>query len=134
MAVSAVWRLACLLAPIPIRTKEHAKAHRLCLRLVEPTDRRDALCPSPKIQKQLLLVLYTNSEELPAFRPDPETIFATKNVDVGLDFARSDEFAIDPTKPVAPVALFPPAVLVMTRPYHAGARARGRSRLYREGR
>ena len=46
----------------------------------------------------MLLVLYTNSEELPAFRPDPETIFATKNVDVGLDFARSDEFAIDPTK------------------------------------
>jgi len=71
----------------------------------------------------LLLVLYTNSEELPSFRPDPETIFATKNVDVGLDFARSDELAIDPTKPVAPVALFPPAVLVMTRPYHAGARA-----------
>jgi hypothetical protein len=43
------------------------------------------------------------------------------------------------------VALFPPAVLVMTRPCHEGARARGRegarargrlarSRLYREGR
>ena len=41
MAVSAVWRLACLLSPIPIGTKEHAKTHR-----------RDALCSSPKIQKQ----------------------------------------------------------------------------------
>ena len=41
MAVSAVWRLACLLCHIPIGTKEHAKTHR-----------RDALCSSPKIQKQ----------------------------------------------------------------------------------
>ena len=41
MAVSAVLRLGNLLAPIPIETKEYAKAHR-----------RDALCPSPKIQKQ----------------------------------------------------------------------------------
>ncbi len=52
MAVSAVWRLVYLLAPCPARTKEHANAHRHYLRLVEPTDRRDALCPSPKIQKQ----------------------------------------------------------------------------------
>ena len=37
---------------LPIVTKEHANAHRRCLRLVEPTDRRDALCPSPKIQMQ----------------------------------------------------------------------------------
>jgi len=33
MAVSAVWRLACLLAPIPIGTKEHTKAHRRCQRI-----------------------------------------------------------------------------------------------------
>jgi hypothetical protein len=40
MAVSTVWRLFSLLAP-DIGTKEHTKAHR-----------RDALCPSPKVQKQ----------------------------------------------------------------------------------
>ena len=39
MAVSAVWTLVYLL--VPLVTKEHANAHR-----------RDALCPSPKIQKQ----------------------------------------------------------------------------------
>ena len=38
MAVSAVWRLACLLAPIPIipiGTKKHANAHRRCQRIGE---------------------------------------------------------------------------------------------------
>ena len=35
MAVSAVFRLACLLAPIPIGTKEHANAHRRCQRIGE---------------------------------------------------------------------------------------------------
>jgi len=28
LAVSAVWKLACLLSHIPIGTKEHAKTHR----------------------------------------------------------------------------------------------------------
>ena len=41
MAVSAVWRLAYFARTLPIVTKEHANAHR-----------RDALCPSPKIQMQ----------------------------------------------------------------------------------
>ena len=64
MAVSAVWRLACLLSPIPIGTKEHAKTHRRCLRLVEPTDRRDALCSSPKIQKQAAFWYYLKSVKI----------------------------------------------------------------------
>ena len=38
MAVSAVWRLVYFLAPLPVGTNKHAKAH--------------ALCPSTKIQKQ----------------------------------------------------------------------------------
>ena len=38
MAVSAVWRLVYFLAPLPIGTNKHAKAH--------------ALCPSTQIQKQ----------------------------------------------------------------------------------
>ena len=42
---------------LPIVTKEHANAHRRCLQLVEPTDRRDALCPSPKIQMHKLLLV-----------------------------------------------------------------------------
>ena len=37
---------------LPIGAMEHAKAHRRCLRLCEPTDRRDALCSSPQVQKQ----------------------------------------------------------------------------------
>ena len=41
MAVSAVWTMVYLLATDSHWNKEHAKAHR-----------RDALCPSPKIQKQ----------------------------------------------------------------------------------
>ena len=41
MAVSAVWTLVYLLAPLPPEQKEQTAAHR-----------RDALCPSPKIQKQ----------------------------------------------------------------------------------
>ena len=41
MAVSAVWRLVCFLAPCPSEPKEQTAAHR-----------RDALCPSTKIQKQ----------------------------------------------------------------------------------
>ncbi|NBS52275.1 MAG: hypothetical protein EBS96_06595 [Spartobacteria bacterium] len=41
MAVSAVWRLVCVLAPCPSEPKELTAAHR-----------RDALCPSTKIQKQ----------------------------------------------------------------------------------
>ena len=42
MAVSAVWKLACLLArALPIGTKEHAEAQKA-----------GRLCPSPKIQKQ----------------------------------------------------------------------------------
>jgi hypothetical protein len=41
MAVSAVWRLVCFLAPYPSEPKEQTAAHR-----------RDALCPSTKIQKQ----------------------------------------------------------------------------------
>jgi hypothetical protein len=41
MAVSAVWRLVCFLAPSPWEPKEQTAAHR-----------RDALCPSTKIQKQ----------------------------------------------------------------------------------
>ena len=41
MAVSAVWRLVYFLAPCPSEPKEQTAAHR-----------RDALCPSPKIQKQ----------------------------------------------------------------------------------
>jgi len=36
---------------LPSGTKEHANTHERCLLLVEPTDRRDALCPSAKIQK-----------------------------------------------------------------------------------
>jgi len=51
MAVSAVWRLV-LTHTLPIGTKEQTAAHRQCLPLVEPTDRRDPLCPSTKIQKQ----------------------------------------------------------------------------------
>ena len=39
--VSAVWRLVCFLAPCPSEPKEQTAAHR-----------RDALCPSTKIQKQ----------------------------------------------------------------------------------
>ena len=64
MAVSAVWRLACLISRIPIGTKEHAKTHRRCLRLVEPTDRRDALCSSPKIQKQAAFGMNCNLRKL----------------------------------------------------------------------
>jgi hypothetical protein len=30
MAVSAVWRLVYFLAPLPIGTNKHAKAHALC--------------------------------------------------------------------------------------------------------
>jgi len=41
MAVSAVWTLVYLLAPFPSEPKEQTAAHR-----------RDALCPSTKIQKQ----------------------------------------------------------------------------------
>ena len=41
MAVSAVWRLVYFLAPCPSEPKEQTAAHR-----------RDALCPSTKIQKQ----------------------------------------------------------------------------------
>ena len=41
MAVSAVWRMVYFLATLASRTKEQTAAHR-----------RDALCPSPKIQKQ----------------------------------------------------------------------------------
>ena len=41
MAVSAVWRLVYFLAPYPSEPKEQTAAHR-----------RDALCPSTKIQKQ----------------------------------------------------------------------------------
>ena len=41
MAVSDVWRLVCFLAPCPSEPKEQTAAHR-----------RDALCPSTKIQKQ----------------------------------------------------------------------------------
>ena len=41
MAVSAVWRLVYFLAPCPPEPKEQTAAHR-----------RDALCPSTKIQKQ----------------------------------------------------------------------------------
>ena len=52
MAVSAEWRLFYLLAPSPSEPKEQTAAHRRCLQLVEPTDRRDALCPSPGAQKQ----------------------------------------------------------------------------------
>ena len=41
MAVSALWRLVYFLAPYPSEPKEQTAAHR-----------RDALCPSTKIQKQ----------------------------------------------------------------------------------
>ena len=41
MAVSAVWRRVYFLAPCPSEPKEQTAAHR-----------RDALCPSTKIQKQ----------------------------------------------------------------------------------
>ena len=41
MAVSAVWRLVYFLASCPSEPKEQTAAHR-----------RDALCPSTKIQKQ----------------------------------------------------------------------------------
>ena len=52
MAVSAVWRLVYFLAPCPSEPKEQTAAHRRCLWLVVPTDRRDALCSSTQIQKQ----------------------------------------------------------------------------------
>jgi len=42
MAVSAVWRRVYFLAPCPSEPKEQTAAHR-----------RDALCPSTKIQKQV---------------------------------------------------------------------------------
>ena len=41
MAVSTVWKLVYFLAPSPSESKEQTSAHR-----------RDALCPSSKIQKQ----------------------------------------------------------------------------------
>ena len=47
MAVSAVWRLVYFLAPCPSEPKEQTAAHR-----------RDALCPSPKIQKQAAFGIY----------------------------------------------------------------------------
>ena len=37
---------------LPIGAMDQAKAHRRCLRLCEPMDRRDALCSSPQVQKQ----------------------------------------------------------------------------------
>jgi len=46
MAVSAVWRLVYFLAPCRSQPKEQTAAQRRCLLLVEPTDRRDVLCPS----------------------------------------------------------------------------------------
>ena len=52
MPVSAVLRLGYLLALIPIGTKEHAKAHRRCLRIGE------TICaPLLKSKNKLLLVL-----------------------------------------------------------------------------
>ena len=50
-----------LSAPWPAEPKEQTAAHRRCLRLVEPTDRRDALCPSTKIQKQAAFGLTASS-------------------------------------------------------------------------
>jgi len=49
MAVSAVWRLVCFLAPSPSEPKEQTAAHR-----------RDALCPSTKIQKQAAFGMTSN--------------------------------------------------------------------------
>ena len=51
MAVSAVCRLVYFLAPIPIGTKEHAKAHRRCLRIGETR-----CAPLLKSKNNLLLV------------------------------------------------------------------------------
>ena len=47
MAVSAVWTLVYLLA-----TDSHWNQGACQSTQAVPTDRRDALCPSPKIQKQ----------------------------------------------------------------------------------
>ena len=54
MAVSAVWRLVYFLAPYPSEPKEQTAAHR-----------RDALCPSNKIQKQAAFGISHPSFQLP---------------------------------------------------------------------
>ena len=64
MAVSAVWRLVYLLAPWPAEPRSTPTHTSNYLRLVEPTDQRDALCPSPKIQKQAAFGI--NNEETPS--------------------------------------------------------------------
>ena len=52
MAVSAVWRLAYLIAPFPLGTKSQAKEHRRCLRIGETH-----WAPLLKSKNKLLLVL-----------------------------------------------------------------------------
>ena len=35
---------------------------------------------------------------LPALRPEPKAVLTTKNIDMRLEFARRDQFAVDPSK------------------------------------
>ena len=74
MAVSAVWRLVYFLAPCPSEPKEQTAAHR-----------RDALCPSPKIQKQAAFGIKT--QRAPTGRPNPHKGASTPS------------YAIPPTRP-----------------------------------
>ena len=60
MAVSAVWRLVYFLAPCPSEPKEQTAAHR-----------RDALCPSPKIQKQAAFGIIRNKDDPASYSSPP---------------------------------------------------------------